>query len=337
MVRKRSQKAEELEVLLAQAVAGVKSGLYKSSYGAAKALHLRPDTVLQRVNGKLSRREARRQQQLLSPAQEQTLLKWIKVLTISGYAPSHRILRDIADEIRVNRCRVFELSHPNSQHAQHTHHEDIPNFPLGQDWVPRFIKRHPHLQIQLGRRVETQRMSGVTKDVLTGWFDTYKDLVARLGIQEHNVYNMDETGFSIGTMECTRIIVDSTLRTCHQAHQGRQEWVSVVECICMYGTTINPLIIFKSRNILQNWIPPEVIDKWHFSANTKGWTSNLHGIEWLKRVFEPATHAKVTSNGAQQQRLLICDGHDSHISGFISHCIKIEYLSLSSHRTLRMC
>ena len=64
-------------------------------------------------------------------------------------------------------------------------------------------------------------MSRVTKQVVIGWFNVYKDLMTRLYIQEHNVYNIDETGFSIRTMESTRIIVDSTLRTRHQAHQGQ--------------------------------------------------------------------------------------------------------------------
>jgi hypothetical protein len=58
-------------------------------------------------------------------------------------------------------------------------------------------------------------------------------------------YNIDETGFLIGTMESTRIIVDSTFHTRHQAHLGQQEWVSAVECIYIDGTTIDPFIIFK--------------------------------------------------------------------------------------------
>ena len=166
-------------------------------------------------------------------------------------------------------------------------------------------------------------MNGVTKQVLRGWFDAYKSLITEQKIENYNTYNMDKTGFSIGTMQSTRIIFDSTLRTRFQAYAGRQEWVSAVECICMDGTTIDPLIIFKGQNILQSWIPKEVISKWHFSANTKGWTNNLHGLEWLKRVFEPSIREKATQNGKLQQRLLICDGHDSHISGsFISHCIQ---------------
>jgi len=92
----------------------------------------------------------------------------------------------------------------------------------------------------------------------------------------------------------------------------------MVECICGDGTTLLPLGIFKGKNVLQNWIPNEVLEKWFFSANTKRWTSNLHGLEWLKRVFEPTTRTKAE----KEYRLLICDGHDSHISGsFIAYCL----------------
>ena len=61
------------------------------------------------MNGGLTRAKARQQQQLLLKSQEETLLKWIKVLTISGYAPSHRILREVAEDIRADRCRIFQL------------------------------------------------------------------------------------------------------------------------------------------------------------------------------------------------------------------------------------
>jgi hypothetical protein len=172
---------------------------------------------------------------------------------------------------------------------------------LGRDWVPRFILRHPHLTVAIGRRIESVRMDRATKEVLNAWFDAYKKVVQDCKITQGNTYNMDESGFSIGTMESTLIILDSTLRTKHQAHPGRQEWVSMVECICADGTILPPLGIFKGKNVLQNWIPNEVLEQWFFSANTKGWTSNLHGLEWLKRVFEPLTRTK--ANG--QYRLLI--------------------------------
>jgi hypothetical protein len=58
-------------------------------------------------------------------------------------------------------------------------------------------------------------MDGATKDVLDAWFDVYKKVVQEQGIKPGNTYNMDESGFSIGTMESTRIIIDSTLCTKH--------------------------------------------------------------------------------------------------------------------------
>jgi hypothetical protein len=323
MVRRKSQTAAQCDIRVNEAILGIQSGKYKSSYEAAKQLGLSKTTVTRRFNGGLTRTQARQTQQLLSPAQEDVLYKWIKQLTISGYSPGHKLLKEIAEEVRANRSRSLDDASLEPLTPQ-------PYLPLGQDWVPRFIKRHPHLTVVIGRRIESVRMDGATKPVLDAWFDAYREIVKTQGILEANTYNMDESGHSIGTMESTRMIIDSTLRTRHQAHPGRQEWVSIIECICADRTILEPLAIFKGQNILQSWIPDGVINKWFFSANTKGWTSNLHGLEWLKRVFEPATRAK--ANG--QQRLLICDGHDSHISGnFISHCIqnRITLLILPAH------
>jgi transposase len=108
MVRRKSLKAQELDLQVTEAVLGVQSGKYKSANEAAKVLGLSQRTVLRRVNGGLTHIEARHKQQLLSKTQEKTLLRWIKELTISGYAPSHRILREVADEIRTSQNRIFD-------------------------------------------------------------------------------------------------------------------------------------------------------------------------------------------------------------------------------------
>jgi predicted transcriptional regulator len=108
MVRRKSITAQELDIQVTEAVLGIKSGKFKSAYQAAKVLGLTKTTVTKRLNGGLTRAEARQKQQLLSKNQEKTLLKWIKELTASGYAPSHRILCEVAEEVRSNKCRVFQ-------------------------------------------------------------------------------------------------------------------------------------------------------------------------------------------------------------------------------------
>jgi hypothetical protein len=112
MVRQKSIKAQEREIQIQKAILAIKSNQYKSIYAAAKALKLSEATLRCRVNGRHTRIEARQHQQLLSKNQEQTLLKWIKELTVSGYAPTHRILREVADEVRLNKCRVFRVFQP---------------------------------------------------------------------------------------------------------------------------------------------------------------------------------------------------------------------------------
>lgn len=127
--------------------------------------------------------------------------------------------------------------------------------------------------------------------VLKAWFEVYQ--IQTKDIRIENIYNMDETGFGIGTEECSRVIIDqSTLRTRYKTNPGQQEWVSVVECICADGTVISPFLIFKGDGINSNILSDEVPLDWCFGASSKGWTSNIHGLEWLQRCFEPATRNK---------------------------------------------
>jgi hypothetical protein len=135
----------------------------------------------------------------------------------------------------------------------------------------------------------------------------------------------------VGKSITRRVVVDTTVQQKYQAEPGRQEWVTVMECICADGSLILPLIIFAGENISKGWLPlQEMPEGWHVSCNTKGWTNNLLGVEWLTKCFEPATRDKTDG----WFHLLICDGHDNHISAeFIQHCIanRIVLLLLPSH------
>jgi len=166
---------------------------------------------------------------------------------------------------------------------------------------------------------------------LQNWFDAFEKVVINDDdVHPENVYNMDESGFSIGTINASRVIVNTQIGQRYQANPGRQEWVSVVECISMDGSSISPMIIFKGEKLLSNWIPGGLPKDWVFTCNLKGWTSNDHGLAWLQQVFEPRTREKAQ----ERPRVLICDEHDSHVNGrFIRHCKdnNIRLLVLPSH------
>ena len=106
--------------------------------------------------------------------------------------------------------------------------------------------------------------------------------------------------------------------------------VTVIECICADGISILPYVIFKGKSVDTKWIPQDIGESWRIAATTNGWTSHLHGMEWLRRSFEPVTREKA----AGRPRILICDGHGSHVTGdFIEHCMSnnIKLLILSPH------
>ncbi|ODQ69681.1 hypothetical protein LIPSTDRAFT_6356 [Lipomyces starkeyi NRRL Y-11557] len=125
------------------------------------------------------------------------------------------------------------------------------------------------------------------------------------GLDEpHNFYNMDETGYGIGTSQSNKVTIDTFQGT-------RQEWMTAIDCI-------------SEDNLLG--IPPD----WRFSASKSGWTFDSHGMAWLSQVFEPESRERA----GPRSRLLIADAHSSHRTAqFVPYCMEnnIDLMFLSPH------
>jgi DDE superfamily endonuclease len=138
-------------------------------------------------------------------------------------------------------------------------------------------------------------------------------------------------GCSIGTTQTSNVVVDTAVSNAYEAQPGRQEWVTVIECVSVTGEKIPPYIIFKGQNLMTSWLPRTLPKGWRFAANASGWTNNFHGMEWIKH-FHSATWKQLQS--PDDYRLLLCDGHDSHISAdLVSFCIhnRIDLILLPPH------
>jgi hypothetical protein len=101
-----------------------------------------------------------------------------------------------------------------------------------------------------------------------------------------------------------RIIINKNIEQ-FQIPPGCERWVTCMECVHVDGTSVPLLIIFNSENVVNQWIPASIGSARVFSCNLKGCTSNIHGLEWLERVFESSTRPKAGG----KYYLLICDGH----------------------------
>ena len=131
------------------------------------------------------------------------------------------------------------------------------------------------------RTIDASRIKAATPEAITHWFNELERVINEYKITSENIYNIDESGFSISEIEASRRIIDARIRQQYQAKPERQEWITSVECIYADGTSISPLIIFKAENLSHQWIPVNIAEDWKFSCNSKEWTSNFYGIEWL--------------------------------------------------------
>jgi len=127
-------------------------------------------------------------------------------------------------------------------------------------------------------------------------------------------------GTSIGTCQGVHVVVDKELNSVYTAQPGRQEWVTVIECISATGQKIPPYVIFKGEHLMTHWTSTSPPPGWMFAVNHNGWTNNLHGLKWLYHFDQ---HTKLSLDTPDEYRLLLCDGHDSHISAaFVGYCLQ---------------
>jgi hypothetical protein len=119
---------------------------------------------------------------------------------------------------------------------------------------------------------------------------------------------------------------------------GSREFISLLACICADGSALPPALIYKgaSGDLQSSWTDDLITeDQAFFTTSATGWSSDAHGLQWLQKVFDPATVQKA----GRSRRLLIVDGHSSHINmAFLDMCDKLRILImvLPPHSTHRL-
>ena len=308
-----------LESRIQKAISAKKLDLSLSKRALATQYRVSETTLRRRLQGAQSRSMANEHLQSLSPAEERTLVKWISHLTRAGYPIAPSLAHDMAENMRSQRCQLSKRRK-----------SDPPLRPLGQKWLDKFKGRHPEIQGVWARKIENARHKAVTREAVTSWFKAVTSLVLQHQYPPSRIYNMDESGFAIGDSQSSRALVNVREETSWKVISGRQEWVTAIECVNALGTALPPLVIFKAVHTNTAWIPSHTPSNWQFSTSNSGWTSDSHGFEWLQRQFDPLTRPEDPA----ERRLLILDGHSSHITAkFIAYCMdnKIDLLVLPPH------
>ena len=182
--------------------------------------------------------------------------------------------------------------------------------PLGTRWITRFRERY--LQLKTGRTqaMDIKRLLVLDIDIVERFFEQISVLQNEFDIPNWEIYNMDEKGFQMGQTVSDYVVFDKFSGPPVAPETGVSKWVSIIECMS-YRVVLKPYIIHIGKEPESGWfLPTNELPDWIWAFSPKGWTDNELAVDWLRRIFNPET-----SPNEKKHRILILDGHKSHISG----------------------
>jgi len=313
------------ESRMQMAITAWKDKKFRSILEAAQVFEVPESTFRTRLAGIKPRSETRANGYKLTEVEEESLAKQLLDADKRGFAIRPEFLRGMAQIL------LRERSHDSTA-------------TLGVNWASTFVKRHPELRTRYNRRISYQRAKQEDPRVIKEWLDTVNAAIQEHGIHEDDIWNFDETGFAMGLCTTSKVITAAERsERPRTVIQGNREWVTIIECIGSSGCHTPPLIILKGKEHQATWYQETNFpQEWKIATSPNGWTADKIGLHWLKEVFEP--FSKHHSIGAK--RLLILDGHSSHLTADFDTLLQREcnYLPLhasayisSSSTTRRWC
>ena len=217
-----------------KAVTAYRNNEYPSIRATARAFSLSDRTLRRYLSDGVSRARSHVSEQYLSPAEEKVLVKYILRPDSFGNPISPASTRQLAYEIRLSREKPSASTTP-------------PPFP-GKHFVDRLRGRYPVIKSAYTRQLEAGRVVGTDYKIVAAYFEALSTLFLENSYLPNDIYNFDETGFSLGTSRSTRVLTKSKRKTPNKKIPGRQEWITVVESISAGGRALPPLLLYTGEN-----------------------------------------------------------------------------------------
>lgn len=166
-------------------------------------------------------------EQLLTDAQEEILVRWIKIQGRRGIPLTYSSVAQCAGAISGQQ--------------------------VGKQWPKRFCKRHPDLKLKKTTGLEKARAKALNEFAVSKFFAILAEVIKEYGILPGNLYNMDEKGIQLGIGAKIAAMVDRDQQTVYSIEDGNRELVTVIEAICADGSAIHPSVIFQGLRRNSEW------------------------------------------------------------------------------------
>ena len=252
--------------------------------------------------------------QALNPQQELELVRYITKLTKQGLPPTREMIRNFSSEVARQQ--------------------------LSESWVTRFINRHEiHLISKWTIAMDRTRHLADSESKYRLYFELLHRKITEYHLEARDIYNMDEKGFLIGLIGRSKRIFSrrqwekKEVRASLQ--DGSREFLTVMACCCANGSSLPPALIYAAKKgaIRSSWVEDIKAGEHEVfvSSSPTGWSNDNIGLAWLEQVFD-----RYTKQRSGRWRLLILDGHGSHVTmEFIDYCDRhrILLIVLPPHST----
>ena len=204
---------------------------------SARRNHVPASTLYHRLAGRPPPPQAHKKQQLLSDEEEEALVEELLRLIEQNFSPSLGLLC----------CMARSMVQAREQ-------DPVPE--VGKNWPQRFIKRHSDALAEawsapLSSKWAEAGAGGVVEPFLI----RLQRLQEKKGILSEDLWNMDEKGYITGFYSRQRVLVrPGKARVDRQRRTpGNRDFVTVVEGVSAGGLMIDPLVIFKGKELVVDW------------------------------------------------------------------------------------
>ena len=227
---------KEGRIILAKSA--IEQGQIQSIRNAARTYEISNTTLKQRLNGISSRRDCEPNSKKLTKLEEETIVRHILDLDSRGFPPKLSAVADMANKLLANRG----------------------NNRVGIKWPTNFVRRTPELKTCFNRKYDYKRAQCEDPEIIGRWFTLVRDTITQYGITDDDIYNFDETGFTMGMISTAKVVTGSERRgRPKQIQPGNREWVTVIQGVNAQGWAIPPFIIFAGHSYLMAWFEEENI------------------------------------------------------------------------------
>jgi Tc5 transposase DNA-binding domain len=188
---------------------------------------------------------------------------------------------DLADEIGLAIRGKTLLVAANAILRNH-HSEDGPPRTVSKMWASRWLSRHPQYKKHSLKPLAAKRKNTHDPEGIRGWFRKLLAVRSKYRIVDTDIYNMDETRFSIGVGRRHKVITRAgNLYSRRQtiSDPNNRDYITSIEAISTAGVAIAPILILKNSELQERWIVDTLDDSTALACSKTGYSNDDINVE----------------------------------------------------------